>query len=97
MHGAPSRLLYKFCSGTNGPFVKSGRHAKEGYVRGMSNCGGCMESVEHIVLVCAKYHSQRQTFWDHMKQVLPLNIFEALFILTCLIKLYFIKEKIKVC
>ena len=41
------------------------------------NCGACKESVEHVLLECASYDSQRQNFSDYMKQVLTSEAFKA--------------------
>ena len=75
--GPPSRLLFKFRSGTHGLFEELGRHAKEGGSQECPNCGACKESVEHVLFECASYDSQRQNFFDYMKQILNPETFEA--------------------
>ena len=54
-----------------------GRHAKRGGSQECPKCGACKESVEHVLLECASYDSQRQHFLDSMKQVLTSEAFEA--------------------
>ena len=63
--GPPSRLYFKFRSGTHGLFEELGRHAKRGGCQECPNCVACEESVEHV------------HFLDHMKQVLTSEAFEA--------------------
>ena len=75
--GPPSRLFFKFRSGTHGLFEELGRHAKRGGSQECPNCGACKESVEHVLFECASYDSQRQNFLDYMKQVLTSEAFEA--------------------
>ena len=75
--GPSSRLLFKFRSGTHGLFEELGRHAKEGGSQECPNCGACKESVEHVLFECASYDSQRQIFFDYMKQILTPEAFEA--------------------
>ena len=75
--GAPSRLVFKFCSGTHGLFEELGRHANGGGPRECPNCGACKESVEHALFECASYDSQGLIFWDYLKEVFPLDAFEA--------------------
>ena len=43
----------------------------------MSYLWGFKESVEHVLLECASYDSQRQFFVYYTKQILTLNAFEA--------------------
>ena len=47
--GLPSRLFFKFCSGTHGLFEELGRHAKRGGSQECPNCGAWKESVEHVL------------------------------------------------
>ena len=75
--GLPSRLFFKFRSGTQGLFEELGRHAKGGGSQECPNCGACKESVEHVLFECGSYDSQRQNFLDCMKQVLTSEVFEA--------------------
>ena len=56
-----SKLCFeKFCLGTHGLFEKLGRHAKVGGSQECPNCGPCKELIEHVVLKCASYGSQRE-------------------------------------
>ena len=87
--GAPSRLFFKFRSGTHGLFEELGRHVNRGGSQECPNCGACKESVEHVLFECTAYDSQRQTFFDYLKQVLLPDVFEAFFVVAFLIKLYF--------
>ena len=48
--GAPSRLCFKFHSGTHGLFEDLGRHDKGGGSQECPNCGACKELIEHVVL-----------------------------------------------
>ena len=88
--GPPSRLFFKFRSGTHGLFEELGRHAKRDGSQECPNCGACKESVEHVLFECASYDSQRQIFFDYMKQVLTSEAFEALFTAAFSIKLCFV-------
>ena len=54
-----------------------GRHTKRDGSQECPNCGASKESVEHVLFECASYDSQRQIFWDYMKQVLTSEAFEA--------------------
>ena len=56
-----------------------GRHSNRGGLQECPNCGACKESVEHVLFECSSYDSQRQTFFDYLKQVLLPADFEALF------------------
>ena len=47
--GTPSRLFFKFHSGTHWVFEELGRHMKRGGSQGCPVCGACMESVEHVL------------------------------------------------
>ena len=58
----PSGLFLKFHSGTHGLFEDLGRHDKEGGSDKCPNCGACEESIEHVLLECTSYDSQRLDF-----------------------------------
>ena len=75
--GAPSRLFFKFRSGTHGLFEELGRHASRGGSQECPNCGACKESVEHVLFECKSYDFQRHVFLDYLKRVLLLDDFEA--------------------
>ena len=75
--GPPSRLPFKFRSGTHGLFEELGRHAKGGGSQECPNFGACKEFVEHVLFECASYHSQRKKFLDYMKQILIPEAFEV--------------------
>ena len=75
--GAPSRLFFKFRSGTHGLFEELGRHARGGGSQECPNCEVSKESVEHVLFECASYDSQRLTFLDYLKRVLTSDAFET--------------------
>ena len=75
--GPSSRLFFMFHSGTYGLFEELGRHAKGGGSQEYPNCVACKESVEHVLFECASYDSQRQFFFDCIKQILTPEAFEA--------------------
>ena len=57
VNGPPSRLLFKFCSGTHGLFEEFGRHSKRSGSQERPNCEACKESVEHVLIECESYSS----------------------------------------
>ena len=75
--GAPSKLFFKFCSGTHGLFEELDRHTNRGGSQECPNCGACKESVEHVLFECTSYDSQCQKFLDSLKQILLPDAFEA--------------------
>ena len=77
VQGPPSRLFFKFRSGTHGLFEELGRHAKRDGSQECPNCGACKESVEHVLFECASYDSQRQKFFVYLKQILTPETFEV--------------------
>ena len=95
--GAGSRLFLKVCLGTSGLFEELGRHDNVGGSQECPNCGTCKESVEHVLIECASYDSQRLDFLDSLKTVLPPNAFDTFFVVAFLIKLHFVWEIRKVC
>ena len=73
---APSRLFFKFRSGTHGLFEELGRHAGRDGSQECPNCGASKESVEHVLFECPSYNSQRQSFLEYLKKVLLPDAFE---------------------
>ena len=76
-NGAPSRLIFKFFSGTHGLSEELGRHTKRGVSQECPNCGACKESVEGVPFECASFDSQRRNFLDYYRQVRTQDAFEA--------------------
>ena len=83
-------LLFKFHSVTHGPFEELSGHSKGGGSQECPNCGACKESVEHVLFRCASYDSQRQNFFDYMKQIPTPEAFKAFNYSSILIKLCFV-------
>ena len=77
--GADARLFFKFRSGTHGLFEELGRHVGRGGSQECPNCGALKESVEHVLFECVSYDSQRQNFFEYLKQVLSSETFGAFF------------------
>ena len=42
-------------------------------------CGACKESVEHVLLECASYDTQRENFFDYKKQILTLEALKSFY------------------
>ena len=70
--GPPSRLLFKFCSGTHGLLEEMDRHAKGGACQDCPNCGACKESFSMFFL-SVHHDSQRQNFHDYEANILSLG------------------------
>ena len=51
--GAPTRLLFKFHSGTYGLFEELGIHDRGGGSQECPDCGACKVSVEHVLRLFA--------------------------------------------
>ena len=54
---------FLFGSSTHGLFEEFSTHDNSGGSQDCDDCGACKQLVEHVLVECASYDSQRQIFW----------------------------------